>query len=225
MSPIWKYSGGHDKYPVAAGQIWRVGNHLFLCGDLESDSLLDNALRTQTPSLIYVDPPWNNGNGRSFRTKAGVDGEQGRAVDIATLIRLAIKPAADNHLLAFVEGGRKESAMVSKIIEDMGGVVGHIWNITYYGEKPCVVFAADFRSSPINDYPNLEGMDDELTPYAVLNHYKPELVLDTCAGRGLTARSAERLGLKSITHELSPYRMAEAIQSVVALTGLKAEIV
>ena len=105
--------------------------------------------------------------------------------------------------------------MIEDLIVSMGGTVGMTWPITYYRTKPCVVIAADFRANPVFDYPNLTGLDDDFTPGKVMEKYRPNLILDTCAGRGLTARTAESLGIGSLTHELSPYRMAEAIKSLV----------
>lgn len=216
---VWEYSGAHKKYPVKAGDTWKLGQHTFLCGDLEGDSPLWEKLSTMTPDLVYVDPPWNNGNARSFRTKAGVDGEQGRTVDFVSLLKIVLRPSVAFNALTFIEAGKREQNIVKGIIEDLGGVVGATWEILYYKRSPCILIAADFRLNPQNDYPNFTGLDDEDTPDLAIQHYKPSLVLDPCAGRGGTARAAELAGVASLTHELSPYRMAEALQSVVAISG------
>lgn len=217
----WVYTDAHDLYPVNPGDAWTVGPHRFICGDLEEHSYLQQALNGISPTLMYVDPPWNNGNARSFRTKAGVDGLQGgRPVDMMKLLTLVLAPASDLNLLAFVETGRREAAKASQLIENLGGHIGNEWPITYYRRNPCVLLAADFRHNPVNDYPDFTGMDDDDTPLHALRHYPTGTVIDPCAGRGLTARSAHNAGWKSLNHELSPFRTAEALKSVAATTGL-----
>jgi hypothetical protein len=218
----WRYTGAHDLYPVQQGQIWKVGDHVLACGDLQGDTPLAQAITIAEEmhgpiGLMYVDPPWNNGNARSFRTKAGADGpEGGHAVDILELITAVITPAAERNILAFMEGGNRELAKMHKHLQSMGAITTD-WPITYYRTKPCFVMACDFRLTPAQDYPDLAGLDDDDTPSSVLANYghaTNRLVIDPCAGRGLTARSAQNNGWASITHELSPYRMAEAMKSL-----------
>lgn len=214
----WRYGDAHDTYPVASGEVWQVGDHWFVCGDLEEDRHLEAVFsHAPQPTLMYVDPPWNSGNARSFRTKAGVDGQQGRTVDMRNLLRHVLAPAKTLRLLAFVETGRRDEGGLRNVINDMGGVPGERWDITYYRSKPAVLMAADFRPNPTPDYPDFSGVDDEHTPTVALNAYPTGCVIDTCGGRGLTARTAHHNGWASISHELSPYRMAEAIQSVASL--------
>lgn len=218
----WRYTNAHEQYPVQANEVWCVGEHTFVCGDLQAPNRLQETLlqveAEQGPtSLIYTDPPWNAGNAASFRTKAGVTKRQ---VDMNDLLTAVLEPARSRGLLAFMEGGVKQQAMVNGLVKSLGGYVGDNWDITYYKKKPCFILAADFRDEPVNDYPDLTGLDDDDTPRAVLEHYASafggsKLVVDPCGGRGLTTRTAAQCGWKAVTSELSPYRMAEAIDSVV----------
>lgn len=217
---VWTYSGAHKDYPVKAGETWTCGNHTLVCGDLEGETPLWQKLKTMTPDLVYVDPPWNSGNARSFRTKAGVDGESGRTVDLSNLLKVVLTPSATSKILTFIETGKKEQNIVKGIIAEMGGTVGATWNITYYRKNPCILIAADFRPTPFDDYPEFEGLDDEDTPDVAIEHYKPSLVLDPCGGRGGTATAAEIVGVASLTNELSPYRMAEALKKLHVATGI-----
>lgn len=219
---VWKHKNAHDEYPVKAGDYWQVGNHIFLCGDLEGQTNLHEAIEEYPPDLMYADPPWNNGNARSFRTISGVDGEKGRPVEISTLTKTVLDIPKRLKILAFIEGGVKQKQMVEDAIISQGGVVGGCWNVHYSrAERPNLLFAADFRKNPINDYPpDLEGKSDAITPQLVLRHYLPKRVIDCCGGLGGTARSAEWWGVASLTHELSPYRTAEAIKLVAKTAKL-----
>lgn len=219
---IWKYNNAHDFYPVKAGDVWVVGDHTLVCGDLEGDTKIDQQVEKLLPDLIYTDPPWNNGNGRAFRTKAGVDGEKGREVDIKSLIKRVLTFGKNLEVLTFCEGGRKERDINRSVIAELGASAVAEWDITYTERKlPCVLYAADWRKNPKSDYPDFSGMDEFDIETLSLQHYKPRLVLDPCGGLGGTAWAAHRTGCASLTSELSPYRMAVAIGRLHSLTGIQ----
>lgn len=110
-------------------------------------------------------------------------------------------------------------------IVSTGGTLHNSWKITYGKNLDCMLYFADYRSNPVNDFPDdLSGMDDIQTPYPVINHYKPNYVLDPCGGRGTTAVMAETAGCGSILHELSPYRMADAIMHMADIFSMKPQL-
>ncbi len=216
----WHYNKAHEKYPVVNGEVWMVGKHGFVCGDLEEQNRLEQTVVQMwggKRGLMYVDPPWTKSLAAGFRTKAGVEK---RSVDLNNLFWQILEPAQQMQTLAVMEGGNGERDRAIDMAESMGAHVGNVWDITYYKKKPCFILVADFRDQRTDDYPDLTGMDDEDTPRAVLQHYssqyqEQQLVVDPCGGRGLTTRTAEECGWVATTLELSPYRMAEAIDSVV----------
>jgi len=219
---VWKYNNAHDTYPVKAGDVWKVGVHTLVCGDLEGETKLDAQVEKLKPDFIYTDPPWNNGNGKAFRTKAGVDGDQGRNVDIRKLIKRVLTFGYKLKVLTFCEGGKKERAINRAIINELYANLIAEWDITYTERKlPCVLFAADWRKAYTNDYPDFTGMTEWDVETLALSHYKPRLVLDPCGGLGGTAWAAHRTGCASLTSELSPYRMAVALQRLHQLTGIQ----
>ena len=219
----WHYNKAHDQYPVKTGESWTVGRHWFVCGDLQEENRLEEVINhvddhETDQGIMYVDPPWDKRMAHAFRTKAGVEK---KSVDLNDLFWAILEPARKRRTIAFMEGGNGKRELVIDLIQAMGGVVGNVWEITYYKKKPCFILAADFRDQPRNDFPDLTGLDDEQTPKAVLDHYSvilgdtKKFVVDPCGGRGLTARTAEQCGWTAITLELSPYRMAEAMSSVI----------
>lgn len=220
MSKLWTYKGALKKYPVQTGDTWVVGKHRLICGDLEGETNLYKELEQYPADLMYVDPPWNNQIASAFREKSGVDGEAPRKVEVSKLICTIIKIAKDRKLLLFMEGGNKMRQMNRDCIDYVGSPKVKEWTITYTDRAiPCALWAIDFREEPKDDYPNLEGLSEFEVETLVMSHYKPNRVLDTCGGLGGTAWGAERTGCGSITHELSPYKMAEAIKLLHKLTG------
>ena len=78
--------------PVQHGDIWRVGDHLFGCGDIEEGSVLAQLLRLARPlTLVYADPPWTSANATSYRTMSGA--ERSRKADWRAVFRRALAPA------------------------------------------------------------------------------------------------------------------------------------
>jgi len=216
----WRYTGAIDKFPVVEGDVWavdtRAGQHFFVCGDLEGGTPLFDVLKGNRPHLMYVDPPYNSGVARSYRTKAGVDV---RAVDIVELWSAALGPAAQYRILAYVETGVAQREALRRLGVEMGAVVSGDWDITYYRKKPAALLAIDFRLDPDEGHPDFAGMDDEHTPLAALKYHQTGRVLDPCAGRGLTARAAFEAGWESVSHELSPFRLAEALKQFSLISG------
>jgi hypothetical protein len=223
----WRYTNAIDRFPVQPGDVWEFNTghhiHLFVCGDLQGDTPLNDVLASLEPTLVYVDPPYNAGLARGYRTKAGVDNGPGRSVDMSDLWQAALWPAVERGLTAYVETSSTQQTALEAAINWMAGEVTGRWGITYYRKHPSALIAADFNPIPSYDHPDLHGMDDEHTPLAVLTFHPAGVVLDPCAGRGLTARSAHTAGWSSVSHELSPFRMAEAIHSLHKLTGVTPE--
>ena len=125
--------------------------------------------------------------------------------------------------MTFMEGGDKKRQMNRDCIKALGADIGDEWTITYTDKRiPCVLWAVDFRSKKEQDWPQFEGLSEIECEDLVLSHYKPNRVFDPCGGLGGTAIACQYAGVPSITHELSPYKMAEAIRNLVKLSRLPA---
>lgn len=217
----WDYvKEGGNTYPVQPGDIWEVGKHVIMCGDLERGDGNHLLSRAGAPDLVYVDPPWNAGNARSFRTKSGLDGEQGRAVDFPLLLELIVAVAAHTKGAAFIEMGRQQIQRLHETVVMAQGKVVSEWGITYYGKKPCMLLMASWSNVPApEDTP--EGLDDEHTPKWAIERFteKGDLVLDACTGRGLTAQTSTQLGRRFAGMELHPKRVSVTLAKLCETTG------
>lgn len=222
----WKYSNSIKEYPVRAGDVWSVGDrHIFVCGDLQGESRIDKVVDELKPQLMYTDPPWTNSLATGFRTKAGVDGEKGKKVNVDDLIKRILGFAKTLKVPCFIEGGCSEKDMNRRTISETGGLLHREWQIKYGKNLPCMIYFADYREHPTEDFnQEITGEDDIYTPFHVIHWYKPNYVFDPCGGRGTTAVMAGAAGCGSILHELSPYRMADAIKFTADTQSFKAKL-
>lgn len=214
LTKAYLYTNAIRTFPVKAGEVWGCADAIFVCGDLEGESRLGEVLQEYPCDMMYVDPPWGAGVASTYRTKAGV---QRRQVNANNLYERIVEPARSRRQLAYVETGIRQRKWLVSLLKDLGARVT-VWDTTYYGNKPSVLAAADWRPEP-TALPDFTGLDDEHTPVVAIKAHQPSRVLDPCGGRGLTARAAWEVGASSLLHELSPYRMAEALKSMRALTG------
>jgi hypothetical protein len=215
VSADWTYEkDGGTRHPVKPGQVWTVPDygeqqaHLFTCADLMTSQSLILERHLNAVTLIYADPPWNTGNVNSFRTKAGLGRAEHSWLDIYHRI-LGLKPG----IPAYLEGGVHQAPALVKALP---GPVVKSWHVTYYRTKPSMLHYTGPEPPRV---PDLTGFDDMLLPAAVLNSYRPGLVLDPCAGRGLTSRAAHEGGWRSVNSELHPNRLSAAMHQLALLTG------
>jgi hypothetical protein len=222
LMPAWEYSGARKKYPVNTGETWKIGQQTLICGDLEDpvNRFWEAMSSADVDTTVhFADPPWGANLARGYRTKAGVEGGSGRPVDYPALLQLVARPARILNGLLYIENGNKQVREMLMLLDRMGGTIIRQWPITYYRTKPATLVAVWFGNGIASTLPDLTGVDDEHLPAAILAHKHWANVIDPCAGRGITASAAAAAGRASLTNELSPYRMAEALQRIVKYTG------
>jgi hypothetical protein len=211
MAARWTYGAEGQKYPVQPGERWRCGPHTFICG-----SVFDPHQPVSAAGVVYSDPPWNQGNLASFRTKAGLSRPDHTWLDVyARIVALA------GGRPCFIEGGEREAGQVQAVVAAglEPGQVCRRWPVTYYGRHPAVLHygGPDVELDP-------SGLDDDDTPLYVLGRFPRGTVADPCAGRGLTSRAAEQAGWVSVNVELHPARMSAALARMNRLAGYKPEL-
>lgn len=220
--------GGLD-WPVAPGDLWRVGPHMVLCGDIELGSLdlVAEWMEADPPALVYVDPPWGAGVHRAFRTKAGL----APALDYDSLM-LRVLSACTLAPVALVEMGNRERDHVVRLAKDCGLSLRREWQITYLQSgRPCALLGFTHPAPPlfegwVESWPDFEGMDDARTPgLAVEALTEPgQLVADFCVGLGHTADAAASAGRVFVGSELHSKRVSATLSRLSKVTGERPDL-
>jgi hypothetical protein len=202
----WDYGAEGRAYRVLPGTSWMCGRHLFTCVSAFEVTTLGAI------TLVYSDPPWNQGNVNSFRTKAGLGRAEHTWLDLYSHARALAGVAP-----CFLEGGVRQAPEVQAMLA--GRVpFRHVirqWPITYYRRQRAVLH----YTGPDPGALDPSGLDDDDTPVYVLARFPAGTVGDPCAGRGLTSRAAEAAGWASVNTELHPARVSAALARLRAMTG------
>jgi hypothetical protein len=235
MTPVFEYREDDGRFPVAVGDVWQAedatgaAHAILACGDLQLGSwqAAHRAAGEPRISLLYADPPWGAGNAKTFRTKAGLnDGP----VDFPALVQ-AIAVIADLAAEWVIEMGGRQAAQTSAILEDVTGRSIHAYR-GGWGRKavPGAVQRGEAEYSKMQYLTTstraecLDGVCDDYTPpLAIEALTQPgQWVTDCCTGRGLTPRSALKLGRRFVGSELNPRRMAITLQKLCNENNLDA---
>lgn len=225
------YGNAHDMWPVEVGQLWKVGPHQLLCEDFhQGDPKSYNRIIKIHPDMVYCDPPWDPGNAKSFRTKAGVPDP---SLDFREFMKLLIGYWKNCKGYVVYEMGAKWNKEVQDMIGEAGGTVLNEWPIYYFRRgnnpgRPCILVRCTWNEDLANkgpEYPKHEppvdeegeGLNDDKTPLWAIENFsqKGDVVADYCTGKGCTAWSADQLDRVFVGTELHPRRMANAIAKLV----------
>jgi hypothetical protein len=190
------------KYPVRDGETWQAGRHLFLCGSMFG------LAAPAPPSLVYADPPWDQGLYRTFHTHAGLPDPRRSWTDLYRRI-LALAEGAP----CFIEGSTAQADTVADLMDDAECYAA--WPVRSQFHRWCVLH---YSGPPLPPMPDLTGLRDDETVAAILGAYPAGTVLDPCCGLGITSRAAEAAGWASVNFELHPQRMSRAMARLGRLT-------
>lgn len=220
----WQYGDAGDRWSVQTGDVWQAGDHVMACVDVESDAARAFYAEQGRTDLVYVDPPWDTGNARTFRTKAGLEWNDVTVDRLWARILDLVLPHLDGDL--YVEIGKRHHADAEAWIRARRPAAIDAWPILYYRKHPCWLLRSPGRVDaagalvpldPAHDSP--AGLDDEQTPTWAIraSSHRGDVVCDPCMGRGLTLVAAEREGRHFLGTELHPRRLAVAFDRVAAL--------
>lgn len=222
MTPVWDYGDEGRAFPVKVNEVWAVGKHLFSCTDLMASRGFDEVLSGHLPhpTLLYCDPPWGQSLVNSFRTKAGLGRATYRWEELYARIA---QLGHDRGLPVWVEGskiGSRDGAKIPGVLaKNLGGqgFAGYA-EVTYYRKNVSGLYYSGTSAPSPRLFSRLTGMDDDDTPGTVMEAYgQSGVVMDPCAGRGVTSREAERVGWASVNNELNPLRVSAALVRMAKL--------
>lgn len=210
---------------VSPRDIWMVGPHTLICGDLE-DLACRRAL-TETPAdVIYCDPPWSAGHGTMFRNKAQKafpEGWPAYKVDFNLLMYHTAQVWQTCPGDVFIEmssQGKWWERMVA-VIEFTGGALLDRWEVTYQEKLPARLGRFRWQNKEaVWDGPDFSGMDDAITPLRVFQRYPAHTIaVDTNTGLGTTPMSALKAGIVFRGMEINTDKVRHTLGLMSRYTG------
>lgn len=211
---------------------WEYGG-AYLALDMEGEIALPNGSAVEVcdwtermpgfmkqADTLFIDPPWNAGNVRSFYTKADIEHD---AFDFAAFTETLwsridqIRPKT-----LFVEMGKEH---LWRYLERAGARYKYVtfYNSTYYGkrENKCYVIHAT-NDAKARRYPELEDMDEARIIEWVCANHRYSCIGDLCMGRGLVGRHAYLNGRRFVGTELNKKRLAVLVDFIAQAERAKA---
>jgi hypothetical protein len=162
--------------------------------------------------VLFVDPPWNAGNVRSFYTKADLPSEAFDFADFLGKLWGRIDEIAP--LTLFLEMGKEN---LHRCVAEAEKRWKHVtfYNSTYYHKrenKTYMIHATDdFRT---RRHKELEDMDEEDIIAWVCRNARYAVIGDLCMGRGLVGRHAYAAGRPFVGTELNRKRLAVLVEHI-----------
>lgn len=217
---MWEYGDAGDRWPVAIGDIWQLGQHFFCCGDLEQSQDYDFLRHIKImPQMGIVDPPFSAGPATAFRTKAG----QPRKVDFSSFIlHLFCALVGFPHIAMMADKQQKYYQPFLDQARNLGYIHQSVIQMVYDRSNPCTMLLFSHEA----DLPDLpEGLDDNaLWPLCIEAFSKPgDWLFDPCVGRGSTALIAHGMQRRFLGMELHPRRLAVTLDRMAQAGAGKPE--
>lgn len=202
MATKWRYGDAWEHYPIDPGEIWGIPENGSMVAVHDIFDPLPEFMRTA--ELLFVDPPWNQGNLNAFYTKAGRDDYRGwtRFEDVFFRRIAEIAPAA-----CYIEIG-------NQFVDDWHGRLSALypviqrWPVVYYGKHPTNIIRGG-ASSIDRDF---TGMDEAKVIRLVGQIDGRGVMGDMCMGQGLVGLSAWDARRPFVGTELNKRRLANLLQ-------------
>ena len=203
----WEYGGVYRGYDME-GEIHLPNNSIVqVC-----DWTISLPEFMKSADALFVDPPWNAGNAKSFYTKAGIyiPGIDFHAFS-SILFQRIFEISPDT---VFVEIGKQ---YIGLYLQSLGGMFKYVtlYNSSYYHRKQnkCYVIHAT-NSGKLKRHKILEDMDEEDIIKWLCRNHPYQCVGDLCMGRGLVGKHSYLNGRRFVGTELNPKRLAVLVDFI-----------
>lgn len=205
----WRYGDAWEQFPIEPGEVWGLPNGSRVAVHDLYQPLPDFMFRAD---LLFVDPPWNLGNLKSFYTKAGRDDHPQDfdrfAATLFTRIR-QIDPIA-----CYLEIGNQS---VDDWEQRLNKLYPHVqrWPVLYYRKHPTNLLRGSRIGRIDYDYSGI----DEAKCIELAAQREGFTIGDLCMGRGLVGLAAYKQGKPFVGTELNKRRLANLLQRIAQLGG------
>ncbi len=202
MANRWTYGDAWEHYPIHPGETWGLpdGSRVAVHDIFDPlPAFMRNA------DMLFIDPPWNLGNIKSFYTKAERTDYPADFGDFERVLFERISEIAP--AVCYLEVGFQAVDRWQAALARLYTCVQR-WNVTYYRKHPCHILRGG-SALTARDY---SGMDEEKVIAAVGGDETYTVVGDLCMGRGLVGLSAYAAGKPFVGTELNARRLAVLLQ-------------
>jgi hypothetical protein len=197
----WDYGGAHRRHNMAGVIQLPNGSKVQACDWTET---LPEFMKEA--DTLFIDPPWNLGNLKTFYTKADLDHPPFDFGQFTVKLFERIDEIHPLHL--FIEMGKEYLAHYLQRCADRYPYVT-FYNSTYYKkrENKCYVIHATVNGKR-RRYPKLEDLGEEKIIQWLCAYHDYDCIGDLCMGTGLVGRYAYLNGRRFVGTELNPKRLA-----------------
>lgn len=199
----WTYGDAWERLPIEEGQVWGLDNG----SKVAVQDIFFPLPAWMKADLVFVDPPWNMGNLRSFYTKAEVQEVFDRFSSFSDMLMTRISDIGAQTV--YIEMGNQS---VKDFVERLAGFryVQH-WPVLYYKKHPTNLLRASNVSSTDYDF---SGMDEAKCIQIIAGLEKYQVIADPCMGRGLVGMAAYNAGQPFVGTELNKRRLSVLLDNL-----------
>ena len=202
----WNYKDAYITNPIRQGElaVWANGSKVAV------NNLYDDIPKFfKEADVVFMDPPWNLGNLRTFYTKAertdhpfDFEGFYKRVFEVVKEVkpRVFYIEIGKEYLADFIIEMRKQYKYVT------------FYNSSYYHNKKNKCYIV--RGSNKAKKPDLDYMDEEDIIKWICENEDYNCIGDFCMGQGLVGKYAAAVGRKFVGGELNPKRLSVLLKNV-----------
>lgn len=207
----WNYGDAYKRYPIPEeGYVWEDGSQVKV-----HDIFNPLPGFMKDADVVFVDPPWNQGNMTTFYTKADKTNPWKFNQFYERLFECIEEI---NPKLCFVEVGKEHLA---DFIIRMRGIFKYVtfYNSTYYHQKDRLCYV--IQGSHKRQNHNLDWMDEEDIIEWICENIEYDTIADLCMGRGLIGLNSYKNGKKFVGTELNHKRLSVLVERIETYKGEK----
>lgn len=206
-----RYDGSIDKYPIAEGEIYCLGN-----GSKITIADITNGLPdfSKKADCVFIDPAGNKGVLKAYYTKAEKACPVHSFDEFVTYIKSCIEQIKPERI--FVECFARNKNQILPMVESLFPNV-KVYNNTYYHSKKNECWIIQGSKQP-EDW-GLDGMDEWDAVFKICKEVPFNAITDFFLGQGLVAEAAYEAGKVFYGSDMNRNRLAVAINRIAKRGG------